>query len=105
MFQEIEEFVKTDPYTKAGLIRSWYASLSISQCLVYVLFVMRKAKCVFESMSEASARHTIVRCYLLLHYSKAAHYLSARAFLHMCVLHCRDLQPFNAVVGTEISSS
>ncbi len=42
MFQEIEEFVKTDPYTKAGLIRSWYASLSISQCLVYVLFVMSK---------------------------------------------------------------
>ena len=22
-FQEIEEFVKTDPYTKAGLISSW----------------------------------------------------------------------------------
>ena len=31
MFQEIEEFVKTDPYTKAGLISSWYASLSIFQ--------------------------------------------------------------------------
>ncbi len=61
---------------------------------------------VYRGMSfQASSNHPIVRCYLLLHYSKAAGYLNARKFLHMYVLPCRDLQPFNAVVGTEISNS
>lgn len=53
---------------------------------------------------QASAKHPIVRCYFLLHYSEAAAWHEC-TFLHIAVLHCRDLQPFNAVVGTEISSS
>jgi len=67
---------------------------------------MYKATCIFISMSfQVSAKHPTIRRYLLLHHSEAAGHLNARAFLHMYVLHCRDLQPFNAVVGTEISNS
>ena len=38
MFQEIEEFVKTDPYTKAGLISSWYGFL-VNLSVVSVSFL------------------------------------------------------------------
>ena len=97
--------MKTDPYTKAGLISSWYASLSISQLILRPFCDAQSKACLQKYVFSTSANHPIVRCYVLLHYSKAAGYLSARSFLHVYVLHCRDLQPFNAVVGTEISSS
>jgi hypothetical protein len=58
MFQEIEEFVKTDPYTKAGLISSWYGSLSVSQLPLCpfcdVQSNMHLYKYVFPSISKAS---------------------------------------------------
>ncbi len=58
MFQEIEEFVKTDPYTKAGLISSWYMSLSISQLPLCPFCDAQSKAClqkyVFSTISKAS---------------------------------------------------
>lgn len=63
MSQEIEEFVKTDPYTKAGLISSWYALMSISQLPLCPFSDAQSKVCrqryVFSSISKASDCHVL----------------------------------------------